>query len=279
MGSGASDADGAACVRSGTAAMAVRRGAAFASLALAVHLGASAAAGRERCDVAHFAAAGCAPAAGARACLECVGQHQLALGARGCADADAQRYCGGAAAGPKTVFAHYMMCFHCFGNCTPGPSCSYQGASSYIEGYEAEMEIAQRFGLDGFALEWLGGNYYYNESYYNIFTACEVCGRVGVRVRVCVRLRLRLRLQLCECVCACACTCAKVCFSHLDLSRSFPRSYKTERSWWGRRTMPNGARPPRQRVSVCRVCVCRVCVSVCLCVCLCLCMCVVCLCL
>ena len=169
--------------------MAVRRGAAFASLALAVHLGASAAAGRERCDVAHFAAAGCAPAAGARACLECVGQHQLTLGARGCADADAQRYCGGAAAGPKTVFAHYMMCFHCFGNCTPGPSCSYQGASSYIEGYEAEMEIAQRFGLDGFALEWLGGDYYYNESYYNIFTACEVC---------------------CACVCVCVCVSVSV---------------------------------------------------------------------
>jgi hypothetical protein len=74
---------------------------------------------------------------------------------------------------PKTVFAHYMMCFHCFGNCTPGPSCSYQGASSYLPGYEAEMEIAQRHGLDGFALEWLGSAPYYNESYYHIFSACE----------------------------------------------------------------------------------------------------------
>ena len=33
--------------------------------------------------------------------------------------------------GPKTVFAHYMMCFHAFGNCTPGPDCSSQGASKY----------------------------------------------------------------------------------------------------------------------------------------------------
>lgn len=37
-----------------------------------------------------------------------------------------------------------------------------------------EMEIAQRHGLDGFALEWLGGDAYYNESFYNIFTACEM---------------------------------------------------------------------------------------------------------
>jgi hypothetical protein len=77
--------------------------------------------------------------------------------------------------GPKTVFAHYMMCFHAFGNCTPGPKCSSQGASSYIQGYKTEIEIAQRYGLDGWALEWLGHEMggYYNESFYNIFQACE----------------------------------------------------------------------------------------------------------
>eukprot|EP01048_Picozoa_sp_COSAG05_P019606 COSAG05_NODE_3113_length_2315_cov_14.234206_1_plen_405_part_00 len=75
--------------------------------------------------------------------------------------------------GPKTVFAHYMMCFHCFGNCTPGPRCSSQGASNFIEGYVSEIEIAHRNGLDGFALEWLGDAPYYNESFYNIFAACE----------------------------------------------------------------------------------------------------------
>ena len=77
--------------------------------------------------------------------------------------------------GPKTVFAHYMMCFHAFGNCTPGPHCSSQGASPYIQGYKTEIEIAQRYGLDGWALEWLGHDMggYYNESFYNIFQACE----------------------------------------------------------------------------------------------------------
>lgn len=76
-------------------------------------------------------------------------------------------------AGPKMVFAHYMMCFHCFGNCTPGPNCSSQGASDFIEGYVQEISIAHRNGVDGFALEWLGGDAYYNTSYYNIFSACE----------------------------------------------------------------------------------------------------------
>ncbi len=115
---------------------------------------------------------GCTPVTGVDACETCVGQHQHVLEAAGCAADVAQRFCSNTAA-PKTVFAHYMMCFHCFGNCTPGPDCSYQGASNYLQGYEAEIEIAQRFGLDGFALEWLGGDAYYNESFYNIFAACE----------------------------------------------------------------------------------------------------------
>ena len=80
---------------------------------------------------------------------------------------------GAAPGGPKTVFAHYMMCFHAFTpGCAPGPNCSSQGAGQ-VQGYMEEMALAQRYGLDGFALEWLGSDAFYAESFERIFAACE----------------------------------------------------------------------------------------------------------
>ena len=66
-----------------------------------------------------------------------------------------------AGSGPKTVFAHYMMCFHAFGQnqttcgtCEEGPTCQYANAG-YVDGYVQEISHGARYGLDGFALEWL----------------------------------------------------------------------------------------------------------------------------
>lgn len=84
-----------------------------------------------------------------------------------------------AGGGPKTVFAHYMMCFHAFsenqttcGTCQEGPSCQYANAGQ-VDGYMQEISHAARYGLDGFALEWLGGEPTYRESFDRIFAACE----------------------------------------------------------------------------------------------------------
>lgn len=84
-----------------------------------------------------------------------------------------------AGSGPKTVFAHYMMCFHAFGQnqttcgrCEEGPTCQYANAG-YVDGYVQEISHGARYGLDGFALEWLGGEPTYRESFDRIFAACE----------------------------------------------------------------------------------------------------------
>eukprot|EP00039_Didymoeca_costata_P015432 m.262159 g.262159 ORF g.262159 m.262159 type:complete len:344 (+) comp16222_c1_seq4:77-1108(+) len=81
---------------------------------------------------------------------------------------------GKSTSSPKTVFAHYMMCFHAYNtNCTEGPTCGYQGSGD-VEGYVKEISYAAQYGLDGFALEWLGSESYYRESYDKIFEACEI---------------------------------------------------------------------------------------------------------
>ena len=64
---------------------------------------------------------------------------------------------------PKTVFAHYMMCFHAFGRnestcepCEAGPRCDFANAGQ-VDGYVREISHAARYGLDGFT-KWLGSS-------------------------------------------------------------------------------------------------------------------------
>lgn len=83
------------------------------------------------------------------------------------------------ASSPNTVFAHYMMCFHAFGRnestcepCEAGPRCDFANAGQ-VDGYVREISHAARYGLDGFALEWLGSSAGYRQSYDRMFAACE----------------------------------------------------------------------------------------------------------
>ena len=76
------------------------------------------------------------------------------------------------AVGPKLVFAHYMLCFQAFSEAYPNPTHSAADVPGYIE----EMALAQRHGVDGFALEY-GFSYHsqaiYNASLHWMFAACE----------------------------------------------------------------------------------------------------------
>src|SRR5580692_6553883 len=70
------------------------------------------------------------------------------------------------AAGPRYVFAHYMVC-----NPTYGAS---------VQGFEHEIQDAQAAGIDGFALD-LGAYNDPNQSYYNknvayMYSAAEALG-------------------------------------------------------------------------------------------------------
>eukprot|EP01048_Picozoa_sp_COSAG05_P019608 COSAG05_NODE_3113_length_2315_cov_14.234206_3_plen_113_part_01 len=71
------------------------------------------------------------------------------------------------------------MCFHAFGQnestceaCEPGPGCQFSNAGQ-VDGYVREITHAARYGLDGLALEWLGSQPTYRESFDRIFAACE----------------------------------------------------------------------------------------------------------
>ena len=68
--------------------------------------------------------------------------------------------------GPKRVYAHFMLCFSAFGpkdNSTAG-----------VAGYMQEIAWGvERGKLDGFALEVLGGDYYYMAGAHGMFDACD----------------------------------------------------------------------------------------------------------
>src|SRR5579872_3205928 len=66
------------------------------------------------------------------------------------------------AAGPHYVFAHYMVCYACYGQS--------------VEAYKQEIQDAQMAGIDGFALdvgEWNGPDTYYKTRVELIYQAAE----------------------------------------------------------------------------------------------------------
>ena len=65
----------------------------------------------------------------------------------------------------KEVFAHYMLCFAAFGE--------KGNSTNATAGYQKEIAIAQKNGLDGFAIEYLGRDSYYLPSAIGMFAACE----------------------------------------------------------------------------------------------------------
>eukprot|EP01047_Picozoa_sp_COSAG01_P010741 COSAG01_NODE_461_length_16698_cov_113.458160_3_plen_548_part_00 len=76
------------------------------------------------------------------------------------------------AVGPKLVFGHYMLCFQAFSSAYPNPTHSARD----VQGYMAEMALAQRHGVDGFALEYgfsHNSQPLYNASLHWMFEACE----------------------------------------------------------------------------------------------------------
>jgi hypothetical protein len=74
--------------------------------------------------------------------------------------------------GPKHVFAHYMLCFQAFSRAYPNPTLSAEDVPGYVQ----EIAYAQKYGVDGFVLEYgmsARSQHTYNASLFWMFKACE----------------------------------------------------------------------------------------------------------